>query len=101
MRGMILLVAAWSVTAALDGAAADAHAAGRIRLAQTSTLTNCMMTCNAQSAACVTTCIAPGTPPTGAAIATGNANVNTACQVNCATQRLACQTTCAQSFPSQ
>ena len=77
-----------------------AGAAGKIRLAQTSTVTNCMMTCNSQAAACQTTCLVPGTPPTGAATATGNANVSTSCQLNCTTQQIACHTTCAQNSPS-
>jgi hypothetical protein len=81
------------------GSAASAR--GLIRLAQSSTVTNCMMTCNAQAAACLTPCLVPGTPPASAATTTSNATVNTACQVNCSTQRISCQTTCAQSFPSQ
>jgi hypothetical protein len=95
-----LLAVLWiGVTFAETAAAADA--AGKIRLAQSSTLTNCMMSCNSQAATCVTTCISPGTAPTGAATTTSNATVNTACQVNCSTARLQCQTTCAQSYPSQ
>jgi hypothetical protein len=81
--------------------AAAANATAKIRLAQSSTLTNCMMTCNSQAAACATTCLMPGTAPTGAATTTSNANLNTTCQVNCSTQQISCQTTCAQSFPSQ
>jgi hypothetical protein len=79
----------------------DVSARGIIRLAQSSTVTNCMMTCNSQAAACLTTCLVPGAPPTGAATATSNATVNTACQVNCSIQRISCQTTCSQSYPSQ
>ena len=77
-----------------------ARAAGKIRLAQTSNVTNCMMACNSQAAACETTCLVPGTAPMGAATATGNANVNTTCQLNCATQQISCHTTCAQNSPS-
>ena len=80
---------------------AAAAAAGRIRIAQTSTVTNCMMACNSQAAACQTTCLVPGTPPTGAATAGGNANQSTACQLNCTTQRISCQTICARTSPSQ
>ena len=38
-----------------------ANAEGKIRLAQTSTVTNCMMTCNSQAATCQTACLVPGT----------------------------------------
>src|SRR5579863_8391178 len=100
MRPMMLSGIFW-VGAALQGMVADANAAGKIRLAQTSTVTNCMMACNSQAAACETTCLVPGTPPTGAATTTSNANVNTGCQLNCTTQQIACHTTCAQNSPSQ
>ncbi len=76
------------------------QAAAKIRLAQTSTVTNCLMACNAQAATCQTTCLIPGTPPTGAATSGGNANQNTACQLNCSTQRINCQTLCARTSPS-
>ena len=72
-----------------------------IWLAQTSTVTNCMMACNSQAATCQTGCIVPGSAPTGAATTTGNANVSTSCQLNCSTQQVACQTTCARTSPSQ
>ncbi len=78
-----------------------ADAAGKIRLAQTSTVTNCMMTCNSQAATCQTACLVPGLAPTGAATATSNANMSTSCQLNCSTQQIACQSTCAQNSPSQ
>jgi len=77
-----------------------AQAAGAIRLAQSSAVTNCMMSCNSQAANCLTTCLIPGTPPTGTATTAGNANQNTACQLNCTTQRMSCQTTCARTSPS-
>jgi|SRR5271155_632080 len=86
---------------AIDGCAGDALAAKNMRLAQTSTVTNCMMTCNSQAANCQTTCLVPGTPPTGAATATGNANLSTSCQLNCSSQQIACQTTCGRTSPSQ
>ena len=75
-------------------------AAGRIRLAQTSTVTNCMMACNSQAATCQTTCLVPGTPPTGAATTGGNANKNTGCQLTCTTQQISCQSICARTSPS-
>jgi hypothetical protein len=75
-------------------------AAGRIRVAQTSIVTNCMMACNSQAAACQTTCLIPGTAPTGAATTAGNANQSTACQLSCTTQQISCQTLCGRTSPS-
>ncbi|MFZ3308737.1 MAG: hypothetical protein WA280_05130 [Xanthobacteraceae bacterium] len=77
-----------------------AATAAKLRLAQTSTVTNCMMACNSQAAACQTVCLVPGAAPTGAATTTSNANVNTTCQLGCSTQQVSCQTTCAQNSPS-
>jgi len=78
-----------------------AAASQKIHIAQTSTVTNCMMACNSQAASCQTTCLIPGTPPTNAATTTGNANQSTSCQLNCTTQQINCQTTCASTSPSQ
>ena len=80
---------------------AAGHAAGKLRVAQTSSVTNCMMACNSQAATCQTTCLIPGTPPTGAATTGGNANQSTACQLSCTTQQISCQTLCARTSPSQ
>jgi hypothetical protein len=77
------------------------QAGTRIRLAQTSNVTNCMMLCNSQAANCQTTCIIPGSQPTGAATAGSNANVNTSCQLSCTTQQISCQTVCARTSPSR
>ena len=101
MRRLTIVFAVVPALLALDGFARHALAEQKIRLAQSSTVTNCMMTCNSQAATCLTTCLVPGTPPTGAATATSNATLNTACQVNCSIQRISCQTTCSQSFPPQ
>jgi hypothetical protein len=76
------------------------QAAGRIRVAQTSTDTNCMMACNSQAANCQTTCLIPGTAATGAATTGGNANQSTACQLNCTTTQINCQTLCGRTSPS-
>ena len=100
MRQAALLLAGFGIGAAMSGVFGDANA-GKIRLAQTSTVTNCMMACNSQAATCQTTCLVPGTPPTGAATTTSNANVSTSCQLNCSTQQIACHTTCAQTSPSR
>jgi hypothetical protein len=49
MQSFAIVVAAAAINiAAANGALAD----GKIRLAQSSTVTNCMMTCNAQAANC-------------------------------------------------
>jgi hypothetical protein len=76
------------------------QAAGKIRVAQTSIVTNCMMACNSQAAACQTTCLIPGTTPTGAATIGSNATQSTACQLNCTTQQINCQALCGRASPS-
>jgi len=96
MRRSVVLLGVLAIVAA----SADANAAGKIRLAQTSTVTNCMMACNSQTALCQTNCLVPGTAPTGAATATSNANLSSSCQANCSTQQISWQTTCAQTSPS-
>ncbi|HEX4040829.1 MAG TPA: hypothetical protein VHY10_03940 [Xanthobacteraceae bacterium] len=90
MSGIVALIAI------IPGAASAAN----LRLAQTSTVTNCMMACNSTAALCQTTCLVPGSAPTGAATTTSNANLNTSCQLGCSTQQISCQTTCAQNSPS-
>ena len=86
---------------AINGCAGAALAAGKIRLAQSSTLTNCMMTCNTQGANCQSACLLPGTPPAASATTTSNATANATCLLNCTTAQLACHTTCAQRSPSR
>jgi hypothetical protein len=97
MRRLTIVCAILLIGGSAIAAAADS---GRIRLAQTSTVTNCMMTCNSQAATCQTACILPGTLPTGAATTTSNANVSTTCQLGCATQQVSCQTVCSRTSPS-
>ena len=58
----------------------------------TSTVTNCMMSCNSQAANCQTGCFIPA--PTAAGGGTLNATANTACVMGCSSSRLACQTGC-------
>jgi hypothetical protein len=72
---------------------------GSAAQAQSSTITNCMMLCNSQAAACQTTCLVPGTPPVGAATLTSNANVSTTCQLSCSTQQISCQSVCSRVPP--
>jgi hypothetical protein len=97
MRSFMIFVAAL----ALSAAAQLAHAQDRVRLAQSSTVTNCMMICNAQAASCQTACVVPGTPPTASATVTSNATAGTACLLNCNAAQLSCQTSCARQSPSQ
>jgi hypothetical protein len=66
----------------------------------TSTVTNCMMSCNSQSANCQTTCVLP-TPPQVPANSTYvapklNATASGACLAGCTSTQLACQTSCAR-----
>jgi hypothetical protein len=97
MRGVVILFAALTIS----GIATGALAAGKIRLAQSSNATNCMMTCNAQAASCRTGCLVPGTPPTAAATSTSNATASTMCLLNCGNSQLSCQTSCSLQSPSQ
>ena len=103
MRNFVIVLAAAAINAAvaLGAMAQSATAEGRIRLAQTSTVTNCMMTCNAQAANCQTGCLVPGTPPTASATTTSNATAGTTCLLTCTSTQIACQTTCARQSPSQ
>jgi len=100
MRRLVMLLGVLEFGTTMLGTVGAASAAGKIQLAQTSNVTNCMMACNSQAAACQTTCLVPGTPPTGAATTTSNANMNTTCQLNCSTQQISCHTICAQTSPS-
>lgn len=97
MRGLMIFLA----TAATIVATQSVPAAEKIRLAQSSTVTNCMMACNAQAASCQTACVVPGTPPTAAATTTSNATASIACSMGCNTNQLSCQTNCARQSPSQ
>ena len=101
MQRSFMLAGALCFGIAAQGMPVAANATGRMTLAQTSNVTNCMMACNAQAAACQTTCLVPGTAPTNAATITSNANMSTTCQLNCSTQQISCQTTCSQTSPSQ
>ena len=100
MRRVKFCVAILAV-AGLSTAGYAGPAVKKLRLAQSSTTTNCMMSCNSQAANCQTTCLIPGTPPTGAATTTSNATASTSCLLGCTTQQIACQTVCAQVSPSQ
>jgi hypothetical protein len=79
--------------------------------AQTSTTTNCMMSCNSQAASCQTRCFipnVPGPPPSfsapGSAGAVGpvfNSDANATCRMGCTSTQLSCQSGCALNSPSQ
>jgi hypothetical protein len=67
----------------------------------TSTVTNCMMSCNSQAASCQTGCVMPATPTTaGSAGATQtgtlNATNSTSCAIGCSSTQLTCQTACSR-----
>jgi hypothetical protein len=89
--------------ASIVGLAGGALAAGKIKLAQTSTVTICMMNCNSAYAFCQSSCVNPtqtrnmldqGTFSAGALSGSGS------CVSLCTTQQLTCQTTCARTSPS-
>ncbi len=73
----------------------------------TSTVTNCMMSCNSTAAHCQTTCVIPG----GSASAIGSSasgtstasvgSLSTSCQLACTTAQLSCHNVCAQQSPSR
>ena len=81
----------------VNGFAATSSASEKVRLAQTSVTTTCMMTCNAQYALCQSNCVSVGvtstTPTTGV-----NPNPNQTCRASCTNQQLACQITCARTI---
>jgi hypothetical protein len=66
----------------------------------TSTVTNCMMSCNSQSANCQTSCVLPTprqVPANSNFVAPQlNATANGACLSGCTSTQLACQTNCAR-----
>ena len=63
----------------------------------TSTVTNCMMSCNSQAATCQTGCVISAAPTTaGTQTVTLNATRNTSCQIGCTSTQLTCHTACAR-----
>jgi hypothetical protein len=91
----------WLVVLAATATVGYASAA----LAQSSTTTNCMMTCNAQAATCQSTCFVPAGPPLGsntppllqAQVPGPNVTASTVCTSTCTTTQLTCQTACARN----
>jgi hypothetical protein len=100
MRGWTTLLAALAIA----GFAASAAAQEKIRLAQSSVTTTCMMTCNSQYANCQSSCLATGTQaqssPSGGILG-ANVNANQSCLASCTNIQLQCQITCARASPSQ
>jgi hypothetical protein len=103
MRSIAFILAFVAIAAALTQ---GAGAQDKMRLAQSSTVTNCMMNCNAQVASCRTTCVVP-TPPAASSSTSSapppisNAQATTPCLLNCNSVQLACQSNCALQSPSQ
>src|SRR5580704_1523628 len=105
MRGLAVLFA----VLAMAGFATEVSAGAKIRLAQTSATTTCMMTCNSQAATCQAACFVPSAPSVGSTTSTftqaqtpgPNVTASTSCVMNCTTTQVSCQTTCARTSPSQ
>ncbi len=94
--GCILLILAGGI-----GAQSALAKSQGLRLAQTSTTTNCMMSCNATAATCQAACVVPGSPSSEAATTGSNATASGSCLMSCSTEQLNCQTNCARTSPSQ
>jgi hypothetical protein len=88
------------LAAIVVGLGGSASAAGKIRLAQSSVTTTCMMTCNGQYANCQSSCLATGAQQQST-IAGANVNPNQTCIASCTNQQLQCQIICARSSPSR
>ena len=91
------------LAAIVVGLGGGALAAEKIRLAQTSSVTNCMMNCNSAFALCNSSCI-NGRAALNASqgiINPGNVFAAGSCVAFCSNQQLNCQTTCALTSPSQ
>ncbi len=95
------------VLVALSAASTGALAGGKVRLAQSGTVTTCMVNCNTQAANCQSSCILPSAAA-GAGLASGSAGVtptpnaaaSSNCLLSCTTTQLSCQTSCARQSPS-
>jgi hypothetical protein len=98
---VIMRVSAVVCAIAVAGWTGAAVAGDKLHVAQSSTTTNCMVSCNAQWATCQASCIVPGSAPTGAATSTSNANASSSCLINCGSQQMSCQSSCALASPSQ
>jgi hypothetical protein len=98
-RASICVLLATSIV----GLAGGALAAGKIRLAQTSTVTICMMNCNSAYALCQSNCANPALALRSFSqldVSPGNIAAAGSCISSCTTLQLTCQTTCARASPS-
>jgi hypothetical protein len=98
-RASICVLLATSIV----GLAGGALAAGKIRLAQTSTVTNCMMTCNSAYALCQSTCTNPQAALTlfdQQGVSPGNVIASGSCISTCTNLQQACSLRCARMSPS-
>jgi len=94
----VKLSAGLAVMIVLWHGSADAAEHSRVRLAQSSVTTTCMMACNSQAASCQANCVVPSTATSGG---TTNATASVPCLSSCTSQQLSCQTNCARTSPSQ
>src|SRR3974377_1595446 len=92
------------LTTSIVGLAGGALAAGKIRLAQTSTVTECTMNCNSAQVLCQSTC---ASSPQAAltlfnqlGVSPGNVIASQSCISSCTNIQLSCQIKCAQASPS-
>ena len=106
MRWLMVVV----LSATFGACATSAMATGKIRLAQSSAATTCLMVCNSQAANCQTSCLVPSAQltqlPNALAPANNlnpqtNATANTICLSACTTTQLSCQTNCARTSPTR
>jgi hypothetical protein len=92
------------LAAGIVGLAGGAHAAGKIRLAQTSTVTTCMMNCNSAYALCQSSCTQPAQQALRSfnqlGVSPGNVVASGSCLSTCTNLQLSCQITCARASPS-
>src|SRR5262249_24548860 len=97
-RASICVLLATSIVSFAGGALA----AGEIRLAQTSTVTNCIGGCNNAYANCQTSCLQPAQAQSQliqGSVTRGNVVSNGSCVSLCTSQPLLCSQTCSRSFP--
>ena len=79
------------------GCATSASAQGTIKLAQSSTKTTCMNTCNNGFVTCQSSCISAGNTTQGTVTtATTNVSPSATCISACTNQQLSCQLICSR-----
>jgi hypothetical protein len=98
-RASICVLLATSIV----GLAGGALAAGKIRLAQTSNVTNCLMNCNSAYAFCQSSCSNPQSAATlfsQQGLSAGNVAAAGSCISLCTNLQQACSLRCARASPS-